>query len=180
MPVVIGQPIEARCFLATAARISLIVISLPFGTRRMMASTSIGAGMAIVPVPQRVVILPMILPTFGRSLLSLSFSRQDLRLAIAVRSDEFAMKPGARCAVKLLSISTRSIIGNDVSHDWPGGASTSHFAKSGTAKCRYKPRPGKSAGHLIRLGLDRITFDDAPTVLMHKVERRSQQLDGYT
>ena len=37
-------------------------------------ATSIGAGTTIVPVPQRVVILPATLPTFGRPLLSANFS----------------------------------------------------------------------------------------------------------
>src|SRR5947209_1978174 len=82
MPVVIGQPMVAPCFLATTARISLIVISFPSGTRLMMASTSRGAGMATVPLPQRRVILPVIGTTFGSSLSSASFSRHDLRLAI--------------------------------------------------------------------------------------------------
>src|SRR5438128_4264459 len=84
MPVVIGQPMVAPCFLATRLRISLIVISLPAGTRFMMASTSRGAGMATVPRPQRLDILPVIGTTLGRSLLSASFSRQDLRLAMAL------------------------------------------------------------------------------------------------
>ncbi len=53
MPVVIGQQTFTRCFFASAARISLIVISLPLGTRRMTASTSSGAGITIVPRPQR-------------------------------------------------------------------------------------------------------------------------------
>src|SRR5438552_4740412 len=66
-----------RCFLARTARRSLMVTSFPFGTRRMSSSTSIGAGTTIVPVPQRVVILPSIFPVFGRPLLSASFSRHD-------------------------------------------------------------------------------------------------------
>src|SRR5688572_10433129 len=77
MPVVIGHPTSTRCLRASAPRISLIVVSLPFGTLRMISSTSIGAGMTIVPVPQRVVIFPSILPTLGNPLLSASFSRQD-------------------------------------------------------------------------------------------------------
>src|SRR5262249_54770244 len=70
------------CFLATQARISLMVMILPRGTRFMMASTSMGAGMATVPLPQRVDILPVIGTTFGKSLLSLSFSCQDFRFAM--------------------------------------------------------------------------------------------------
>src|SRR5262245_11675581 len=72
MPVVMGQAISVLCFFARAALISLIVISRPFGTVFMIASTCFGAGMTIVPVPQRRVMLPMTLPTFGKSLLSAS------------------------------------------------------------------------------------------------------------
>src|SRR5262249_23126948 len=84
IPEVIGQPTVALCFLATRARISLIVITFPAGTFRMMASTSRGAGMAHVPFPQRFDILPEILTTLGRSLLSASFSRQVLRLGMLI------------------------------------------------------------------------------------------------
>jgi hypothetical protein len=45
----------------------------------MSWSTSRGAGMTIVPVPQRLVIFPSILPIFGRPLASESFSLQDFR-----------------------------------------------------------------------------------------------------
>ena len=53
IPVVIGQQTSTRCFFAKAERISLIVINFPFGTRRIIASTSNGAGITIMPVPQR-------------------------------------------------------------------------------------------------------------------------------
>src|SRR5438132_14256566 len=79
MPVVIGQAIVTPCFFASAARISVMVMSLPRGTRAITASTSTGAGMTIVPLPQRVDILPSILPTLGRPLLSASFWRHDFR-----------------------------------------------------------------------------------------------------
>ena len=52
MPVVMGQPIVALCFLARAARMSLIVMSFPVGTVLIISSTSIGAGITTVPVPQ--------------------------------------------------------------------------------------------------------------------------------
>ena len=38
--------------------------------------------MTIVPVPQRLVILPVILPTLGSPLLSASFSRHDFLVFI--------------------------------------------------------------------------------------------------
>src|SRR5579871_5551573 len=79
IPVVIGQPIVAPCFLARRVRMSLIVMTLPRGTRFMMASTSRGEGMTTVPVPQRCDILPSMGTTRGRSGRSASFSRQDLR-----------------------------------------------------------------------------------------------------
>src|SRR5689334_16922312 len=83
MPVVTGQVKSAPCSRASFARISLIVISRPLGICFMIASTSIGAGMTILPVPQRLDILPVTGPTLGRPLLSASFSRQDFRVRIA-------------------------------------------------------------------------------------------------
>src|SRR5882762_5052730 len=77
IPVVIGQPIVTLCLDASSARISLIVISFPFGTLRMISSTSLGAGITIVPTPQRDIILPSIFPSFGNPLLSDNFSFQD-------------------------------------------------------------------------------------------------------
>src|SRR5687767_4471988 len=79
MPVVMGQAMVVPCFLARAARSSLMLVSLPLGTLSMSSLTSIGAGTTKVPVPQRVRSLPSILPTFGRSLQSRSFSPQVLR-----------------------------------------------------------------------------------------------------
>ena len=76
MPVVIGQQTSTPCCFASAARISLMVINFPFGTRRMMASTSSGAGTTMVPVPQRFVMRPVMRPVFGKPLLSASFSRK--------------------------------------------------------------------------------------------------------
>src|SRR5438034_1074354 len=52
----------------------------------MMASTSSGAGIATVPLPQRPDILPVIGSTLGRPLLSVSFSRHDFRFAMAFLS----------------------------------------------------------------------------------------------
>src|SRR5256885_17252966 len=74
IPVVIGQPMVTLCLEARSARISLMVMSFPLGTFCMSASTSVGAGITIVPVPQRAVILPSILPTFGNPLLLANFS----------------------------------------------------------------------------------------------------------
>src|SRR4030067_3730395 len=76
MPVVIGQPIDAPCFLARAVRISLIVVSSPEGTFLISSSTSVGAGITTVPVPHLLLILSVIFSTFGRPLLSCSFSDQ--------------------------------------------------------------------------------------------------------
>src|SRR6478736_3357159 len=77
IPVVMGQAKPALCFFARAARSSLIVTRRPFGTWRINASISRGAGMTIGPVPQRCDILPVTKPTFGRPLSSASFSRQE-------------------------------------------------------------------------------------------------------
>src|SRR3954470_10421195 len=89
MPVVIGQPIVAPCFRAIAARNSFVVTSRPRGTCRIRASISVGAGMAHVPVPHRVLILPVIVTTLGRPLLKASFSRQVLRRAIGATSGKY-------------------------------------------------------------------------------------------
>src|SRR5437660_8846256 len=77
IPVLIGQPMVTLCLEARRARISLMVISFPLGTLRMISSTSVGDGITIVPAPQRLVILPSILPTFGKPLLSANFSFHD-------------------------------------------------------------------------------------------------------
>ena len=50
---------------------------LSFGRLRMISSTSVGDGITIVPAPQRLLILPSILPTFGKPLLSANFSFHD-------------------------------------------------------------------------------------------------------
>src|SRR5262249_45678175 len=84
IPVVIGQPMVAPCLAASRLRISLIVISLPAGTFFMTKSTSIGAGITTVPLPQRRLILSVIRSTLGRSLLSANFSGQDLRLVFGI------------------------------------------------------------------------------------------------
>src|SRR5689334_6392759 len=94
MPQVIWQPTVAWCFFATSARISLVVMSLPSGTRRMIASTSRGEGMAQVPVPSCLRILGPMVTTLGRSLSSASFSRHDLRLYMPTRQKE--MQPPSR------------------------------------------------------------------------------------
>ncbi len=57
-----------------------MVISRPSGTVLMISSTSTGAGMTMVPSPQTFFCLSAMVSTLGRSLLSISFSRQDLRL----------------------------------------------------------------------------------------------------
>jgi ABC-type transport system involved in cytochrome c biogenesis permease component len=76
MPVVIGQPIVALCFRASAARIWFIVTSFPSGTLFISASTSLGAGITTVPTPQRLLILLVIFSTFGKPLSSFNFSVQ--------------------------------------------------------------------------------------------------------
>src|SRR6266567_4561732 len=77
MPVVMGQANVTLCLAASAARSSLMVTRRPFGTVFISSSTSTGAGMTIVPSPQRLLILPETSPTFGNPLLSTSFSRHD-------------------------------------------------------------------------------------------------------
>ena len=69
-----GQVKLTRCFWASASRIWLMVVTRPFGTRRINSSTSMGAGTTIVPVPHLAVILPVTLPILGRPLLSASFT----------------------------------------------------------------------------------------------------------
>src|SRR4030042_4856705 len=76
MPVVMGQPIVALCFLASAARISFIVVTLPLGIFLIISSTSTGAGIITVPFPQRLLIFSVIFSTLGNPLLSVSFSHQ--------------------------------------------------------------------------------------------------------
>src|ERR1051325_11134229 len=89
MPVVIGHAKVTLCFTASAARSSLIVASLPRGTCFINASTSSGAGMTIVPSPQRLLILPTTSPTLGNPLLSVNFSRHDFLFFILKVSDDF-------------------------------------------------------------------------------------------
>src|SRR5215472_11527137 len=79
IPVVIGQANVALCLAANAARSSFMVASFPFGTCFINASTSSGAGMTIVPSPQRQLILPVTRLTRGKPLSSASFSRHDFR-----------------------------------------------------------------------------------------------------
>src|SRR4030065_2093595 len=74
MPVVMGQPIVAWCFLASAARISFMVVTLPFGIFLIISSTSTGAGITTVPFPHRLLIVSVIFSTLGNPLLSFSFS----------------------------------------------------------------------------------------------------------
>src|SRR5215472_6591682 len=83
MPVVMGQPIVARCLFAREERIWLIVVRRPGGTRFISQSTSFGEGITTVPLPQRTLILGVIGSTRGNPLLSASFSRHDLRARIA-------------------------------------------------------------------------------------------------
>ncbi len=90
MPVVIGQAIVAPWRRASALRNSSIVVSLPFFTRRISPSTSRGAGMTNVPLPQRLLLLASILLTCGRHLSSSSFSRQVFFFAATVGSPFFA------------------------------------------------------------------------------------------
>ncbi len=56
-----------------------MVISLPLGTRLIISSTSLGAGITMVPVPHLLLILSVISTTLGKSLSSASFSCQVLR-----------------------------------------------------------------------------------------------------
>jgi hypothetical protein len=72
----------ASCFFANAERISLMVVSLPAGTRCIKAFTSRGAGMTTVPLPHRPLIRAVIFSTRGKPLSSASFSRHDLRFLI--------------------------------------------------------------------------------------------------
>lgn len=74
MPVVMGQPMVALCFLARAARISLIVPSFPAGILLIISSTSMGAGITTVPVPHLWLMDSVIFSTLGNPLLSFSFS----------------------------------------------------------------------------------------------------------
>src|SRR5436190_15364884 len=53
-----------------------MVVSLPFGTRRISSSTSRGAGMTHVPSPQRLLFRASISKTLGKPLSSASFSCQ--------------------------------------------------------------------------------------------------------
>src|SRR5262245_44328292 len=89
MPEVMGQPIVAWCLRASAARISLIVATLPRGTSLIKLSTSLGAGITTVPLPHRELIFGVIFSTLGRPLSSSSFSRHDLRVLI-LRLTSFA------------------------------------------------------------------------------------------
>jgi hypothetical protein len=84
MPVVNGQAIVARCFRAKCVRISWVVTTWPFGTLRMAASTSRGAGMTKVPLPHLRDRVPSMRATFGRSLSSASFSRHVFRRATEI------------------------------------------------------------------------------------------------
>src|SRR3972149_2592406 len=76
MPVVMGQPIVAWCFLARAARISFMVVTLPLGVFLIISSTSTGAGITTVPFPQRLLIFSVIFSTLGKPLFSFSFAHQ--------------------------------------------------------------------------------------------------------
>ena len=62
-----------------------MVTTRPLGTCFINASTSRGAGMTNVPVPHRLVNLPVTLQTLGKPLLSASFSRQDFFVFITFR-----------------------------------------------------------------------------------------------
>ena len=71
MPAVIGQQIVAPCLLARVALISLIVVTLPFGTFRINSSTSKGFGITTVPVaPHCPLIFSVIFSVLGKPLLS--------------------------------------------------------------------------------------------------------------
>jgi len=84
MPVVIGHQMVALCLRARASRRELIVVTFPFGTFRISSSTSLGAGITIVPVPHILFIPSGIFSTRGRSSLSASFSRQLFRVFIFI------------------------------------------------------------------------------------------------
>src|SRR5438094_2422847 len=123
MPVVMGHAIDALCCCASLARSSLMVRSFPAGTFFMRASTSFGAGMTIVPVPQRLVILPVILATLGSPLLSASFSRHDFPVFIITYFDPkrpkypCSWKRGARPSQSFCSASRRTVGAVDSIHD---------------------------------------------------------------
>ena len=69
MPVVIGQVKSVLCFSASAVRSLLMVVSLPFGTFFISASTSSGAGITKPPSPNFLENLPSPLsPYFVKSL----------------------------------------------------------------------------------------------------------------
>jgi hypothetical protein len=78
MSAVMGQPIVALCFLARAMRMSLIVASFLAGTFFISSSTSIGAGMTMVPVPYRLLSFSVIFSTLRSPLLPYSFSTHDV------------------------------------------------------------------------------------------------------
>lgn len=77
-------------------RIRSLVITRPLGTDLIKASTSEGAGMTIVPLPQRNSAFPRRGTTFGKSLLSASFSRQVFFLRIHFDLSERPVKKDAR------------------------------------------------------------------------------------
>ena len=76
MPVVIGQAKSAPCLLVRIWRTTSIVSIRPLRTVFMISSTSTGAAITIVPVPQRLLIFPVTGATVGYPLLSRSFSCQ--------------------------------------------------------------------------------------------------------
>src|SRR5262249_56732865 len=78
IPVVIGHATFAFESLASLDLICDCVISFPFGTVRITESTSMGAGISIVPVPNLFCILGGISTTFASCFLS-SFSLQGVR-----------------------------------------------------------------------------------------------------
>jgi len=88
MPVVIGQAKSVLCFLASAVRSSLMVVSLPLGTFLISASTSSGAGMTNRPSPNFLENLSLLLSKYlGKSLVLLSLAVQlTLVLLAAMRA----------------------------------------------------------------------------------------------
>src|SRR5438552_1320563 len=103
-PVVSGQAKSALWFAASAARSSLMVTTWPLGTFFISWFTSIGAGMTIFPVPHCFDIFCVTSVTFGRPLLSCSFSRHDFLFFIYGPINTGTLKGGHRTEAELFGV----------------------------------------------------------------------------